>query len=84
VAVRRQVGYLPGELHIEDNLNVEGVLRFLNKLRKGKADWDFVLQLAAAPEPRPPHSRKEPFQREQAEGRPDPGVDAPSGIVDAG
>jgi ABC-2 type transport system ATP-binding protein len=48
VAVRRQVGYLPGRaaLHIEDNLNVEGVLRFLNKLRKGKADWDFVLQLA--------------------------------------
>jgi ABC-2 type transport system ATP-binding protein len=46
VAVRSQVGYLPGELHIEDSLNVEGVLRFLNKLRRGKADWDFVLQMA--------------------------------------
>lgn len=46
VGVRSQVGYLPGELHIEDNLNVEGVLRFLNKLRGGKADWDFVLHLA--------------------------------------
>jgi ABC-2 type transport system ATP-binding protein len=46
VAVRRRVGYLPGELHIEDNQNVEGVLRFLNKLRGGKADWDFVLQMA--------------------------------------
>ncbi|MFO7624044.1 MAG: ATP-binding cassette domain-containing protein, partial [Anaerolineales bacterium] len=45
VGVRSQVGYLPGELHIEDNLNVEGVLRFLNKLRGGKADWDFVLHL---------------------------------------
>jgi len=46
VAVRKRVGYLPGELHMEDNLNVEGVLRFLNKLRGGKADWDFVLHLA--------------------------------------
>jgi ABC-2 type transport system ATP-binding protein len=46
VGVRSQVGYLPGELHIEDNLNVAGVLRFLNKLRGGKADWDFVLHLA--------------------------------------
>jgi ABC-2 type transport system ATP-binding protein len=46
VGVRSRVGYLPGELHIEDNLNVEGVLRFLNKLRSGKADWDFVLHLA--------------------------------------
>jgi ABC-2 type transport system ATP-binding protein len=46
VTVRRRVGYLPGELHIEDNLNVAGVLRFLNKLRSGKADWDFVLHLA--------------------------------------
>jgi ABC-2 type transport system ATP-binding protein len=46
VAVRKRVGYLPGELHMDDNLNVEGVLRFLNKLRGGKADWDFVLHLA--------------------------------------
>jgi ABC-2 type transport system ATP-binding protein len=46
VAVRRRVGYLPGELHIEDNLTVEGVLRFLNRLRGGKAHWKFVLQLA--------------------------------------
>jgi ABC-2 type transport system ATP-binding protein len=46
VRVRERVGYLPGELHIEDNLTVEGVLRFLNRLRGGKADWDFVLQLA--------------------------------------
>jgi ABC-2 type transport system ATP-binding protein len=46
VGVRSQVGYLPGELHIEDNLNVAGVLRFLNKMRGGKADWDFVLHLA--------------------------------------
>jgi ABC-2 type transport system ATP-binding protein len=46
VAVRERVGYLPGELHIEDNLNVAGVLRFLNKLRNGKTDWDYVLHLA--------------------------------------
>lgn len=46
VEVRRRVGYLPGELHIEDNLTVEGVLRFLNRLRGGKSDWSFVRQLA--------------------------------------
>ena len=46
VAVRARVGYLPGELRMEDNLTVEGVLRIFNKLRHGKASWDFVRQLA--------------------------------------
>ena len=46
VAVRAQVGYLPGELHLEDNMTAERALRFLNSLRGGKADWDFVRRLA--------------------------------------
>ena len=46
VEVRKRTGYLPGELHMEDNLNIEGVLRFLNKLRGGKASWDYVRELA--------------------------------------
>jgi ABC-2 type transport system ATP-binding protein len=46
VAVRARVGYLPGELRLDDNFTVEGALRFLNQLRESKADWGFVRQLA--------------------------------------
>ncbi len=47
LAVRARVGYLPGELRLDDNFTVEGALRFLNQLRGGKADWRFVRELAA-------------------------------------
>ena len=46
LAVRARVGYLPGELRLDDNFTVEGALRFLNQLRGGKADWRFVRELA--------------------------------------
>lgn len=46
VAVRARVGYLPGELHFEENMKVEAALRFLNSLRGGNTDWLFVKQLA--------------------------------------
>jgi ABC-2 type transport system ATP-binding protein len=46
VAVRARTGYLPGELHIEANFTVEGVLRFFNNLRGKQAEWDYVRQLA--------------------------------------
>lgn len=46
VAVRQRVGYLPGELRLEDNLTAEGVLRYFNALRGNRADWGFVRQLA--------------------------------------
>jgi len=45
VAVRRRTGYLPGELHFDQNMTVADALRFLNSLRAGKADWKFVLHL---------------------------------------
>src|SRR5262252_2817647 len=38
VAVRAGVGYLPGELHLDDNLTAEAALRFFNRLRGGRAD----------------------------------------------
>lgn len=47
VSVRKRVGYLPGELNIEGSLKVDGLLRFLNSLRGGKADWSFIHQLAS-------------------------------------
>jgi ABC-2 type transport system ATP-binding protein len=46
VSVRARVGYLPGELHVEDNLTVESALRYLNALRGNQADWSYVRQLA--------------------------------------
>ncbi len=46
VAVRARVGYLPGELRLDDNLTAERVLRYFNRLRGGKADWSYVRRLA--------------------------------------
>jgi len=45
VAVRARVGYLPGELHLDENRTVEDALRYFNDLRSGKADWGYVRQL---------------------------------------
>jgi ABC-2 type transport system ATP-binding protein len=39
LAVRRRVGYLPGELRLDDTLTVEGQLRYLSHVRGDKADW---------------------------------------------
>ncbi|HSF81946.1 MAG TPA: ABC transporter ATP-binding protein [Anaerolineales bacterium] len=44
--VRLRVGYLPGELHFDESMTVEGALRFLNKLRGDQADWSHVRLLA--------------------------------------
>ena len=45
VAVRARVGYLPGELHLDDNMTVEESLRYFNELRGGAADWGYVQEL---------------------------------------
>jgi ABC-2 type transport system ATP-binding protein len=46
LAVRARVGYLPGELRLDDNLTAEGVLWFFNRLRGGRADSAFIRRLA--------------------------------------
>jgi ABC-2 type transport system ATP-binding protein len=46
VALRRRVGYLPGELSMEANLTTEGLLRYLDDLRGGQVDWTVVRRLA--------------------------------------
>src|SRR5438094_3876553 len=46
VAVRARVGYLPGELRLDDNMTAEGVLHFFNRLRGGRADQGFIRELA--------------------------------------
>lgn len=44
--VRLRTGYLPGELHIEDNATVGSTLHYLNSLRGNQADWDYIHHLA--------------------------------------
>jgi ABC-2 type transport system ATP-binding protein len=46
VAVRSRVGYLPGELRLDDNMTAEGVFRFFNRLRGGRADPGYIRLLA--------------------------------------
>lgn len=45
--VRKRTGYLPGELHVEDNATVASTLRYLNGLRGNIAEWSYIEQLAA-------------------------------------
>jgi ABC-2 type transport system ATP-binding protein len=46
VAVQARTGYLPGEMQYYDNLTSECQLRFFNDMRGGRAEWDYVHQLA--------------------------------------
>ncbi|MCB0075788.1 MAG: ABC transporter ATP-binding protein [Anaerolineales bacterium] len=46
VAVRRETGYLPGELRLNDNLTAEQTLQYLAGLRGNRLDWDFARQLS--------------------------------------
>lgn len=46
VSVRARVGYLPGELSMEANQTGEKLFRYFNKLRGGKAEWDFISEMA--------------------------------------
>jgi ABC-2 type transport system ATP-binding protein len=46
VSVQERTGYLPGELHLDENLTAKAQLRFLNDMRDGKADWSAVHELA--------------------------------------
>jgi ABC-2 type transport system ATP-binding protein len=46
VAVRARVGYLPGELHLDENRSAEAALHYYNDIRRGRADWSYVRLLA--------------------------------------
>jgi ABC-2 type transport system ATP-binding protein len=46
VAVRTRVGYLPGELRLDDNLTAEAIFRNLGSLRGGSIDWGSVRQMS--------------------------------------
>lgn len=46
VAVHARSGYLPGELHLNDNLTAERQLRFFGDMRGGRVDWELMRRLA--------------------------------------
>jgi ABC-2 type transport system ATP-binding protein len=46
VGLQSRVGYLPGELRLEENFRVRTALKMLNSLRNPPAPWDYVLELA--------------------------------------
>jgi ABC-2 type transport system ATP-binding protein len=46
VEVHRRVGYMPGELHLDEGLTPEGLLRYFNALRNNAADWTAIRSLA--------------------------------------
>jgi ABC-2 type transport system ATP-binding protein len=46
VGVQKLIGYLPGELHLENSLTSEKLLRYFNALRGNSADWNYVNELA--------------------------------------
>ena len=47
VAVQRKLGYLPGELRLDDNLTARQILKLFDAFRGHVSDWDYVLSVAA-------------------------------------
>ncbi len=45
VAIRRRVGYLPGELRLDDNLTAEEHFELARQVRSRGVDWHYVQQL---------------------------------------
>jgi len=45
-AVKERVGYLPGELHVDENMTARQVFRFFNRLRGNRSDWGFIEELS--------------------------------------
>ena len=41
-AIKARVGYLPGELHVDENMTARQVFRFFNRLRGNRSNWDFI------------------------------------------
>jgi len=45
-AVKARVGYLPGELHLDENMTAREVFRYFNRLRGNRSNWDFIQELS--------------------------------------
>lgn len=45
-AIKARVGYLPGELHLDENMTPRQVFRYFNHLRGNRSNWDFIQELS--------------------------------------
>jgi ABC-2 type transport system ATP-binding protein len=45
-AVKARVGYLPGELHLDENMTAQQVFRYFNRLRGNRSNWDYIEELS--------------------------------------
>ncbi len=45
-AIKARVGYLPGELHVDENMTARQIFRFFNRLRGNRSDWSFIEELS--------------------------------------
>lgn len=45
-AIKERVGYLPGELHVDENMTARQVFRLFNRLRGNRSDWFFIEELS--------------------------------------
>jgi len=45
-AIKARVGYLPGELHVDENMTARQVFRYFNRLRGNRSDWHFIEELS--------------------------------------
>jgi ABC-2 type transport system ATP-binding protein len=44
--IKARVGYLPGELHVDENMTARQIFRFFNHLRGNRSDWKFIEELS--------------------------------------
>jgi ABC-2 type transport system ATP-binding protein len=45
-AIKARVGYLPGELHLDENMTPRQIFRYFNRLRGNRSNWDFIQELS--------------------------------------
>jgi ABC-2 type transport system ATP-binding protein len=45
-AVKARVGYLPGELHVDENMTAMQIFRYFNRLRGNRSNWAFIEELS--------------------------------------
>ena len=45
-AIKARVGYLPGELHLDENMTAQQIFRYFNRLRGNRSNWDYIEELS--------------------------------------
>ena len=45
-AIKARVGYLPGELHLDENMTPRQIFNYFNSLRGNRSNWDYIEELS--------------------------------------